>query len=46
MYRFYRDHYAAERNPLTNAAVYAGIAGKLGVSAIRSATGRLADRLS
>ena len=24
MFRFYRDHYAAERNALLNAAVYAG----------------------
>ena len=24
MYRFYRKHYAPERNPLVNAAVYAG----------------------
>jgi len=44
MYRFYRDHYAPTRNPLTNAAVYAGIAGKLAVSAVRSAVGRIRDR--
>ncbi len=44
MFRFYRDHYAATRSPLTNAAVYAGIAGKLAVSAVRSAVGRTADR--
>ena len=46
MFRFYRDHYAATRNPLTNAAVYAGIAGKLAISAVRSAAGRAGDRIS
>jgi N-acetylglucosaminyl-diphospho-decaprenol L-rhamnosyltransferase len=45
MYRFYRDHYAATHSPLTNAAVYAGICGKLAISAIRSAVGRTADRI-
>jgi len=35
MYRFYRKHYATERNPLLNLAVYAGIAAKLAVSTIR-----------
>jgi GT2 family glycosyltransferase len=45
MYRFYRDHYAATRNPITNAAVYAGIGGKLLISAARSAAGRARDRL-
>jgi len=40
MYRFYRKHYAAERNGLVNTAVYAGIAGKLGISAARSAVAR------
>jgi N-acetylglucosaminyl-diphospho-decaprenol L-rhamnosyltransferase len=35
MYRFYRKHYAAERNPLLNLAVYAGIAAKLAVSTVR-----------
>jgi N-acetylglucosaminyl-diphospho-decaprenol L-rhamnosyltransferase len=44
MYRFYRDHYAESRNPLTNAAVYAGIGGKLAISAVRSAAGRTRDR--
>jgi len=34
MYRFYRKHYAAERNPLLNAAVYAGIAIKFAGSAL------------
>jgi GT2 family glycosyltransferase len=45
MFRFYRDHYAATRSPLTNGIVYAGIAGKLTLSAIRSAGGRALDRL-
>ena len=40
MYRFYRKHYAPERNPVLNAAVYAGIALKLTISSIRSAVGR------
>ena len=40
MYRFYRDHYAPERNPLLNAGVYAGIAVKFVVSAVRSAVAR------
>ncbi len=46
MFRFYRDHYAASRSPLTNAAVYTAIAGKLAISAARSATGRARDRFS
>ncbi len=37
MYRFYRDHYATQRNPLVNGAVYAGIAGKLALSVARNA---------
>jgi N-acetylglucosaminyl-diphospho-decaprenol L-rhamnosyltransferase len=45
MFRFYRDHYAAERNPLLNGLVYAGIAGKLAVSAVRSAGARALARL-
>jgi len=32
MYRFYRKHYAPDRNPLVNAAIYCGIAVKLAVS--------------
>ena len=44
MFRFYRDHYAAERSPLVNGAVYAGIAGKLAISATRSALARLSAR--
>ena len=42
MYRFYRAHYAADRNPVANAAVYAGIAAKLGASATLSAVRRAA----
>jgi GT2 family glycosyltransferase len=45
MYRFYRDHYAPTRSPLTNAAVYAGIGGKLTISVVRSAAGRALDRI-
>jgi GT2 family glycosyltransferase len=44
MFRFYRDHYARRRNLLVNGAVYAAIAGKLGVSAIRSAAARSRSR--
>lgn len=40
MFRFYRDHYAPSRNPLTNGAVYTGIAVKFAISATRSAAGR------
>ena len=40
MYRFYRKHYAATRNGLVNGAVYAGVAGKLGLSVARSAVAR------
>jgi GT2 family glycosyltransferase len=40
MRRFYRDHYAPDRSPLVNAAVYAGIAAKLAVSLVRSAAAR------
>ncbi len=40
MYRFYRKHYAPERNPFVNAAVYLGIAAKLGISLVRSEVGR------
>jgi N-acetylglucosaminyl-diphospho-decaprenol L-rhamnosyltransferase len=32
MYRFYRDHYAPDRNPLSNAAIYVAIASKLVLS--------------
>jgi GT2 family glycosyltransferase len=40
MFRFYRLHYAAERNPLMNAAVYAGIAAKFAFSLTRNALRR------
>jgi hypothetical protein len=43
MFRFYRKHYAAQRNPLVNLAVYCGIAAKLAVSVLRT-TGRRARR--
>lgn len=45
MYRFYRKHYAATRNPVVNAAVYAGIAVKLAGSAIASAVKRGLSRV-
>ncbi len=45
MYRFYRDHYARERNPLVNAAVYLGIAVKLGFALLRSAVGRAVESM-
>ena len=45
MFRFYRAHYAPERNPLTNGAIYAGIAAKFTVSAARSAVNRGIARL-
>lgn len=45
MYRFYRAHYAPERNPLLNATIYAGIAGKLALSALRSAIARGLSRV-
>jgi GT2 family glycosyltransferase len=44
MFRFYRDHYAPQRNPLVNAAVYCGIAVKFASAAVRSAVGRLTRR--
>jgi GT2 family glycosyltransferase len=40
MFRFYRKHYAKNDNVLLKTAVYAGIAGKLGVSVTRSAVRR------
>jgi N-acetylglucosaminyl-diphospho-decaprenol L-rhamnosyltransferase len=36
MLRFYRKHYAPQRNPALNAAVYAGIVGKLSLSLVRT----------
>jgi N-acetylglucosaminyl-diphospho-decaprenol L-rhamnosyltransferase len=44
MLRFYRSHYAAERNPLLNAAVYAGIAVKLTTALVASGLGRARER--
>ena len=45
MFRFYRAHYAPERNPLVNGAIYAGIALKFAASAVRSAFNRGVARL-
>jgi len=45
MYRFYRKHYAAERNPLVNATIYCGIAVKLALSLLGGGVRRLARRL-
>jgi N-acetylglucosaminyl-diphospho-decaprenol L-rhamnosyltransferase len=45
MYRFYRDHYAPRARPAERALVYAGIGGKLVISATRSAVARSAARL-
>jgi N-acetylglucosaminyl-diphospho-decaprenol L-rhamnosyltransferase len=40
MLRFYRKHYARDRNRLVNSTVYAGIAGKLLISVVRTAIAR------
>jgi N-acetylglucosaminyl-diphospho-decaprenol L-rhamnosyltransferase len=45
MFRFYRDHYAPERNALVNGAVYAGIAVKFVLAAVRSTGARAFKRL-
>jgi len=45
MYRFYRKHYAAERSWALNAAVYAGIAVKLGTAVVHSLFRRSRARL-
>ena len=45
MYRFYRDHYAPARNPLANAAIYAGIGVKFVAAASSSTTARAKIRL-
>jgi N-acetylglucosaminyl-diphospho-decaprenol L-rhamnosyltransferase len=45
MYRFYRTHYAKERNAFLNTVVYAGIGSKLVVSTLLSALGRLSQSL-
>jgi N-acetylglucosaminyl-diphospho-decaprenol L-rhamnosyltransferase len=44
MYRFYRHHYAKRRNPAVNAAVYAGIGGKLAISTLRGGLTKLTHR--
>jgi N-acetylglucosaminyl-diphospho-decaprenol L-rhamnosyltransferase len=40
MYRFYRKHYARSHARVVNLAVYAGIAGKMAASMLRSAVAR------
>ena len=40
MARFYRLHYARRHGPAFNAAIYAGIGAKLGISVTRSAAHR------
>jgi N-acetylglucosaminyl-diphospho-decaprenol L-rhamnosyltransferase len=40
MYRFYRDHYAPQRNPLVNGAIYAGIVARLAISEARGLAAR------
>jgi GT2 family glycosyltransferase len=44
MLRFYRSHYAPQENPLLNAAVYAGIVVKFGVSLLGTELARARDR--
>lgn len=44
MYRFYRKHYAPDRNPLANAAVYCGIGAKLALSLVGNAVRRAGRR--
>jgi N-acetylglucosaminyl-diphospho-decaprenol L-rhamnosyltransferase len=44
MYRFYRKHYARQRSPLVNLAVYAGIAVKLAAAVVQSLLRSLARR--
>jgi GT2 family glycosyltransferase len=44
MYRFYRKHYAGDRPKAVNAAVYLGIALKLGISILTSAVTRVLSR--
>ena len=46
MYRFYRKHYAPDRNPVVNAAIYVGIAVKLALSLARAAARRTLHRPS
>ncbi len=44
MFRFYRSHYAADRNPVVNLAIYVAIAVKFAFAAARSSIGRLRGR--
>jgi GT2 family glycosyltransferase len=44
MFRFYRDHYAAERNPFLNGLVYVGIAARFAQAAARDSVARLSRR--
>lgn len=44
MFRFYRKHYAHQRNPLLNGIVYCGIATKLGLSLARNRLRRSSGR--
>ena len=46
MLRFYRSHYAPQRSPLLNVAIYAGIAVKLAAALVRSALGRLGEAVT
>lgn len=46
MLRFYRDHLAPAHNPIYNLVVYTGVLVKFAASAVRSALGRAAARLS
>ena len=44
MARFYRTHLAPRRNPVVNAAVYAGIGAKLALSLVRNTAARAIER--
>ncbi len=44
MFRFYRDHYAADRNPLLNGLVYFGIGARFAVRSARDSVARLTGR--
>jgi N-acetylglucosaminyl-diphospho-decaprenol L-rhamnosyltransferase len=46
MYRFYRKHYAPDRNLLTNAAIYCAIAVKLALSLLGGAARRIGRRIA
>lgn len=45
MFRFYRAHYASERNPFLNGLIYVGIAIKLATAVVASGARRIRDRL-